>query len=116
MDSEMEQFCSDLLQSVQEMNAGKMARKTEFIPQDNGTVKRLVTLADVTVEREDILSDIVYTRIKTQLSQSQFAKLLGVSVRTLQEWEQGRKQPSGAAKTLLKVAEKHPDILLELAV
>lgn len=64
MDSEMEQFCSDLLQSVQEMNAGKMARKTEFIPQNNGTVKRLITLADGTVEREDILSDIVYTRIK----------------------------------------------------
>jgi putative transcriptional regulator len=51
-----------------------------------------------------------------KLSQSQFAKLLGVSVRTLQEWEQGRKQPSGAAKTLLKVAEKYPDILQELAI
>jgi putative transcriptional regulator len=39
----------------------------------------------------------------------------GVSVRTLQEWEQGRRQPSGAAKTLFKVAERHPEVLRELA-
>jgi len=49
------------------------------------------------------------------LSQSEFAKLLGVSIRTLQDWEQGRKQPSGAAKMLLRVAEKHPKILLDVA-
>lgn len=49
------------------------------------------------------------------LSQAEFAKLLGVSVRTLQDWEQGRKQPSGAASTLLKVAAKHPDALLDVA-
>lgn len=49
------------------------------------------------------------------LSQAEFAKLLGVSVRMLQDWEQGRKQPSGAASTLLKVAAKHPDALLDLA-
>lgn len=49
------------------------------------------------------------------MSQAEFAKLLGVSVRTLQDWEQGRKQPSGAASTLLKIAAKHPDVLLEVA-
>jgi len=54
-------------------------------------------------------------RTKTGLSQTEFAKLLGVSVRTLQDWEQGRRQPSGAAKSLLKIAEKHPATLLELA-
>lgn len=116
MDNEMQQFCNDLLQSVHEMNTDKMARKTDFISQNDGTVRRLVTLADGTVEREDSLSGITYTRMTAKLSQSQFAKLLGVSVRTLQEWEQGRKQPSGAAKTLLKVAEKYPDILQELAI
>ncbi|MGH8607428.1 MAG: helix-turn-helix domain-containing protein, partial [Gammaproteobacteria bacterium] len=43
------------------------------------------------------------------------AALLGVSVRTLQDWEQGRRKPSGAAKTLLKIAERHPEVLQELA-
>jgi putative transcriptional regulator len=48
------------------------------------------------------------------LSQSQFAMLMGVSVRTLQDWEQGRRKPSGAAQTLLAVATRHPDVLREL--
>jgi putative transcriptional regulator len=51
----------------------------------------------------------------TGLSQSRFAQLLGVSVRTLQEWEQGRRAPSGAARTLLLIAQKNPAALLEVA-
>jgi transcriptional regulator with XRE-family HTH domain len=43
------------------------------------------------------------------------AALLGVSPRTLQDWEQGRREPTGAAKTLLRVAERHPEVLRELA-
>jgi putative transcriptional regulator len=54
-------------------------------------------------------------REKTGLSQSRFAQLLGVSVRTLQEWEQGRRAPSGAARTLLLIAQKNPRALLEVA-
>jgi len=54
-------------------------------------------------------------REKTGLSQSRFAILLGVSVRTLQDWEQGRRAPSGAARTLLLVADKNPKALLEVA-
>jgi putative transcriptional regulator len=54
-------------------------------------------------------------RERTGLSQSRFAQLLGVSVRTLQEWEQGRRAPSGAARTLLLVAQRNPRILLEVA-
>jgi putative transcriptional regulator len=54
-------------------------------------------------------------REKTGLSQAKFAALLGVSVRTLQDWEQGRRAPSGAAKTLLLIAEKNPSVLLEVA-
>ncbi len=54
-------------------------------------------------------------REKTGLSQSRFAELLGVSVRTLQEWEQGRRMPSGAARTLLLIAERNPRALVDVA-
>ena len=54
-------------------------------------------------------------RESTGLSHSRFAQLLGVSVRTLQEWEQDRRAPSGAARTLLLIASKNPRALLEVA-
>ncbi|MPY86726.1 MAG: helix-turn-helix domain-containing protein [Luteitalea sp.] len=54
-------------------------------------------------------------RENTGLSQARFAELLGVSVRTLQEWEQGRRAPSGAARTLLLIASKNPRALLDVA-
>jgi putative transcriptional regulator len=81
-------LAAELLQSVREMKAGK----TEVV----------VSLA-------------VEARRRTGLSQSQFAALLGVSVRTLQGWEQGRKQPSGAARTLLTIARTNPKALLAVA-
>ena len=54
-------------------------------------------------------------REKTGLSQQKFAALLGVSVRTLQEWEQGRRAPSGAARTLLMIAARNPGALVDVA-
>ena len=54
-------------------------------------------------------------RQKTGLSQARFATLLGVSVRTLQDWEQGRRAPSGAARTLLLIAYRNPDALNDVA-
>ena len=65
---------------------------------------RVINVPSVTVIRE-----------RTGLSQSRFAQLLGVSVRTLQEWEQGRRAPSGAARTLLMIAHKNPRALVEVA-
>ena len=55
------------------------------------------------------------TREKTGLTQARFAELLGVSIRTLQDWEQGRRAPSGAARTLLVIAARRPKIFLEVA-
>ena len=59
-------------------------------------------------------SHISEARSRVGLPQTDFAELLGVSVRTLQDWEQGRRTPSGAAKTLLQVAMMHPETLREL--
>lgn len=81
-------FAADLVQSIREMKAGQ---------------GRVVT------------SPVIEARKKTGLSQSQFAVLLGVSVRTLQGWEQGRKQPSGAARTLLAIASTNPKAVLAVA-
>ena len=60
-------------------------------------------------------SPVAEARRKTGLSQSAFAALMGVSVRTLQGWEQGRKQPSGAARTLLAIASTNPKAVLAVA-
>jgi putative transcriptional regulator len=57
---------------------------------------------------------IVRARERSGLSQAKFAELLGVSVRTLQDWEQGRREPGAAAKTLIKVAQMHPEILRKI--
>ena len=81
-----------LLQSVRQMKTGRAAR---------------TTLVEVSL--------IVEARNISGLSQAQFAALLGVSVRTLQEWEQGRREPTGAARTLLRVAVEAPEVLRKFA-
>lgn len=60
-------------------------------------------------------SHIIRVRLKSGLSQAQFAAALGVSKRTLEQWEQGRRKPSGAARQLLKIADRHPEVLIEVA-
>ena len=60
-------------------------------------------------------TQVARVRLQSGLSQSEFAAVLGVSKRTLEQWEQGRREPSGAAKTLLRIAERHPEVLVEVA-
>jgi putative transcriptional regulator len=62
--------------------------------------------------RISVMPDVAHIRDSTGLSQARFAELLGVSPRTLQDWEQGRRAPSGAARTLLLVAAHDPKALL----
>lgn len=57
---------------------------------------------------------VVRAREKSGLTQAEFARLLGVSVRTLQDWEQGRRTPNGAARSLLLIAEKRPNVLRQV--
>jgi putative transcriptional regulator len=65
--------------------------------------------------RVTTMPNIAKIRQSTRLSQARFAELLGVSTRTLQDWEQGRRTPSGAARTLLLIAERDPKVLLAVA-
>jgi len=57
--------------------------------------------------------DVAAVRQEYNLSQAKFAALLGISVRTLQNWEQGRREPQGPAKVLLRVAARHPRAVLD---
>jgi putative transcriptional regulator len=82
----------EILDGVRDIKAGRVGRR--YTPQS---------------------FPIVRGREKSGLSQTQFAALLGVSVRTLQDWEQGRREPSAAAKTLIKIAELHPRVLRGIA-
>jgi putative transcriptional regulator len=79
---------AEILEGIRELKRGEVGRVTTFPP-------------------------VAETRARVGLSQSEFARLLGVSVRTLQEWEQGRRSPSGPARTLLAIAHKNPRALLE---
>ena len=92
MDPDMQAFQAELLEAVRDMKVGRAARTTQV---------EVPNAADA--------------RARVGLSQSQFATLLGVSVRTLQNGEQGRSQPSGAAQTLIRVAMTAPQVLRAVA-
>ncbi len=80
----------EILEGIREIKRG-----------EHGRVTRIPLVADV--------------RESAGLSQAEFARLMGVSVRTLQGWEQGRKQPSGAARTLLAIARTNPRAVLAVS-
>ena len=79
----------ELLDGIEAIKAGEGVRHAVELPDDAKAV-----------------------RAKTGLSQQAFAGVLGVSVRTLQEWEQGRRQPQGPARALLAIAAKYPSVLV----
>jgi putative transcriptional regulator len=66
------------------------------------------------VRRFEVVQEVISVRTSVGLSQDKFAQVLGVSTRTLQEWEQGRRRPTGAAQTLLAIAARHPEVLREV--
>lgn len=107
---------AELQEGLRDMAVGRWARKTEFIPRKDGTFLRRITLRDGTVEKEHVIriDSPAAARARTGLSQARFAAVLGVSTRTLQEWEQGRRKPTGAARALLTIAAKRPKVFLEV--
>jgi putative transcriptional regulator len=82
--------------------------------REAGEIKRGV-LKPLRAFKLDPKSDLAKVRDRLGLSQSKFALVLGISTDTLQNWEQGRRKPTGPAKVLLKIATKHPHLLLEVA-
>lgn len=90
----------ELVESVKEMKAIQAGRRKP---------SRVTSASDLLTSESP---DVAALRARFKLSQAKFAALLGISVDTLQNWEQGRRQPEGPAKVLLRVAAAHPDVLL----
>lgn len=110
---------TELLQTVRDLKAGRWVRKTTFTVLPEGVICRRIERPDGTVEKEERLTgsrwELMAAHAHSGLSQSDFAQALGVSKRTLENWEQGRSEPTGAAQQLLKLAARFPDTLHRLA-
>lgn len=109
---------AELVQAVRDVKAGRWARKTTFMVLPEGVVCRRIERSDGTVEKEERLTgprwELMAARARSGLSQADFAQALGVSKRTLENWEQGRAEPIGAARRLLKLAARFPETLQRL--
>lgn len=98
----------DSFQSVEEWENGRdlLAEITEGVTQ-------MLSGANVPTRIVEV-SEAIHARRKSGLSQADFAKKMGVSFRTYQEWEQGRREPTGAAKILLHLIARKPELLKEI--
>ena len=110
---------AELLQSVRDLKAGRWGRKTTIETMPGGSVRRRVELPDGTVTKDEVLTGarwaLVSARAHSGLSQADFAKALGVSKRTIENWEQGKAEPTGPAKVLLNLVANYPDTVQRLA-
>ena len=94
--------------------------RKELFDQWLASVKRGVATGRGNAKSSRVLTlnqknEVARVRARLGLSQSRFAALLGISAGTLKHWEEGRRQPKGAARVLLKVAARHPKIVLKAA-
>lgn len=105
--------------SEPQSSSQKRIASTSFKNLPNGSVCRTICRGDGSPDQTDILVgpqwQLLATREASGMSQGEFARATGISVRTLQEWEQGRKTPSGAAQSLLKLISRYPHLLRELS-
>jgi len=88
-------------------------KKSELQPSHRDLMRRVRPKKSATTTKKASMKvpAVVSVRNASGLSQAEFAVLLGVSVRTLQKWEQGARDPSGAAKSLIRIAQRHPEVL-----
>ncbi len=109
----------EMVRAKERMERGEAvpARVWEVKPNGKGgfTRRRIDARAFQRKQKAAWNKGIVAARQKLGLSQSQFARLLGISLRTLHHWEQGTRTPSGAARVLLRVAARHPQLVLRAA-
>ena len=82
----------------------------------DGSIRQLDAREYQQERRVEWENTVAATRTRLRLSQTKFAELLGISVKTLHNWEQGRRKPTGAARVLLRVAARHPEVILEQAM
>lgn len=80
--------------------------------REGGAILRGEKMASRTFVMET--PDVKRIRERYELSQTEFAALLGISLKTLQNWEQGRRTPRGAARVLLQVAARHPEAVWDV--
>jgi DNA-binding transcriptional regulator YiaG len=97
--------------------ATRPGRVTQIVPDGKGGFlrKRVDPEAFRRAQSADHAANTAAARAKLGLSQREMAVLLGISPRTLQNWEQGQREPDQAAKMLLRVALKHPQAVLDAA-
>lgn len=104
-------FEKKLITSLQQAVAIK---KGELAPARAYTLPRTAREAIVAEPRAYAKADVIRVRTKLGLSQTVFARVLGKSAPTVRSWEQGQKAPDPAANRMLEIAERHPNVLLEL--
>lgn len=109
---------TELLQAVRDLRAGIHGRKTIIETLPDGSIRRRVELSDGKVTKDETLTGarwaLLSARSRSGMSQAEFAAALGVSKRTLENWEQGRAEPTGPARVLLGLVAKYPDTMRRL--
>lgn len=110
---------AELLEAARDLRAGRWGRKTTVETLADGSVRRRIELPNGKVAKDEVVTGarwaLLSARSHSGLSQADFAAALGVSKRTLENWEQGRAEPTGPAKVLLNLVAKYPDTVKRLA-
>jgi putative transcriptional regulator len=110
---------AELLQAARDLRVGKRGRRTTIETRPDGSVRRRIELPNGKLAKDELVTGarwaLLSARSHSGLSQAEFASALGVSKRTLENWEQGRAKPTGPARVLLNLVANYPDTVKRLA-